>query len=141
MKKVRTRQEAREKAEKRSPRAIEEGEEDRTAKWYRMDAEDDSALPDVSSPGAASSGQAPVDTSVPTEKRLLKEEWNEDEAPEKAQKISSICVGYGASDKKGEVDAKDYEEDLVKMAEEYKARNEAGEYFVHIRRSIRAPRI
>ena len=34
----------------------------------------------------------------------------------------------------GEVNAKDYEEDLIKMAEEYKVRNEAGECFVHVRR-------
>ena len=81
--------------------------------------------------GASPSGQASVEATGATEKMSLKDGWGEDEAPEKAQKISSICVGYGASDKLGEVGAEEYEADLLKMAEEYKARNEAGECFAH----------
>ena len=67
-------------------------------------------------------------------RRTLIEEWNEGEAPDKVQRISSICVGYGAADKKGEIDDKEYEDDMPKMAEEYKARDEVGEFFVHIRK-------
>ena len=68
-------------------------------------------MSDVSSPGAASSNQAPPLIAQPrttsgTEKRTLAETWNEDEAPDKAQKILSICVGQGASDEKGEVSSK-----------------------------------
>ena len=62
-------------------------------------------------------------------KRALNETWNEDEAPDKAQEILSICVGQGASDKKGEVCAEVYDDDLKMMAEEYESRNAAGECF------------
>ena len=50
------------------------------------------------------------------------------------QRIAKICVGYGAADKKGEVTAKEYEEDMLKMAEKYKARDDTGECFVHVRK-------
>ena len=50
------------------------------------------------------------------------------------QRIFSICVGHGAADKMGEVKAKEYEEDLKVMVEEYRARNAVGECFVHIRK-------
>ena len=50
------------------------------------------------------------------------------------QRISSICVGQGAADKIGEVKAKEYEEDLKAMVEEYRASDEVGECFVHIRK-------
>ena len=59
--------------------------------------------------------------------------WNVDEAPEKSQKISSVCVGLGAADKKGEVSNGDYEACLKEMAEEYRACDEEGKFFVHIR--------
>ena len=88
---------------------------------------------DDSSLGAASSNQAPTAVPSGTEKRTLTETVNEDEAPDKAQNILIICVGQGASDKRGEVNAKEYDDDLSKMAEEYKNRNAAGECFVHIR--------
>ena len=57
-----------------------------------------------------------------------------DEAPDKVQKILSICIGQGASDKKGEVNAETYDEDLKAMAEDYRCRNASGECFVHIRK-------
>ena len=96
-------------------------------------------MTDVSSPGAASSNQVPPPSMQPgvvrgAGKRTLNETWNEAEAPDKAQKILSICVGQGASDKRGEVNAEIYEDDLMKMAEEYESRNAAGECFVHIRK-------
>ena len=47
----------------------------------------------------------------------------EGEGPVKMQRISSICVRHGAADKIGEVKAKEYEEDLKVMVEEYRARN------------------
>ena len=50
------------------------------------------------------------------------------------QRIFSICVGHGAADKKGEVKAKECEEDLKIMVEEYRARDAVGECFVHIRK-------
>ena len=46
----------------------------------------------------------------------------------------SICVGEGAADKKGGVRADEYDEDLKRMAEEYREMNAAGECFVHIRK-------
>ena len=81
----------------------------------------------MSSPGAGPSGVNPTSAPSTAEKRTLIEQWDADEAPDKVQRISSICVGYGAADKKGEVDDKEYEEDMLKMAEEYKARDEVGE--------------
>ena len=60
--------------------------------------------------------------------------WNENDAPEKSQKISSICLGYGASDKIGEVKSKEYEEDLAVMAEEHRAGVAAGECYVRVRK-------
>ena len=66
--------------------------------------------------------------------RTLSETWNEDEAPDKAQKILSICVCQGASDKRVEVSANIHDDDLKVMAEEYQSRNAAGECFVHIRK-------
>ena len=66
--------------------------------------------------------------------RTLHETWNEGEAPDDVQKILSICIGQGASDKKGEVNAETYDEDLKAMAEEYRGRNAVGECFVHIRK-------
>ena len=46
----------------------------------------------------------------------------------------SVCVGEAAADKKGEVRAEEYDEDLKKMAEEYREMNAAGECFIHIRK-------
>ena len=47
---------------------------------------------DASSPGAASSNQAPTAAPSGTAKRTLAETWDEDEAPATAQQILSICV-------------------------------------------------
>ena len=66
-------------------------------------------------------------------KRELDDACNDDEAPEKSQKIMSICIGQGAADKLGGLSAAEYKDDLEKMAKEYKDRDSAGEYFVHIR--------
>ena len=66
-------------------------------------------------------------------KRELGDARDDNEAPEKSQKIMSICVGQGAADKLGRLNAADYKEDLEEMAKEYKARDSAGEYFAHIR--------
>ena len=80
-----------------------------------------------SSVGAASSNQGPFQVSVPVEKRELGDKKRNDEMPEKSQRISSVCVGYGASDKLGEVPCQtEYEEDLKKLAEEHEARSDAG---------------
>ena len=46
----------------------------------------------------------------------------------------SICIGQGAADKKGEVGAEVYADDLKAMAEEYRERDSLGECFVHIRK-------
>ena len=74
---------------------------------------------DVSSPGASSSHQAvaPAPRGVATGKRTLDEAWNEDEAPDKVQKILSIGIGKGATVKRGEVGAEAYADDLKAMAE------------------------
>ena len=85
---------------------------------------------DVSSPGVASSSQGPP--AGPVEKRVLSDA-RDDEAPEKLHNKSSVGVGYGASDKIGEVPCqREYEEDPKKFAEEYQVRNSSGECFVHL---------
>ena len=100
-----------------------------------MEAESDDQLEDCTTPGASSSTAAPVGAPVPAgEKRSLEDEQHEDEAPDKAQRICSISIGCGAADKRGEANAKDYEEDLLRMVGEYKAVSEAGGYFVHVRK-------
>ena len=76
------------------------------------------------SPGASSSAQGPtiIDSSMPSEKRELEDKSETSGMPEKTQRISSVCIGYGASDKIGEAHCLEkYEEDLKKLAEEYKA--------------------
>lgn len=71
----------------------------------------------------------------PGRRRDLSEQIDEDEVPEKSQRIASVCIGYGASDKIGEVERpREYEDDLKVLAEEYRVRNDAGECFVHIRK-------
>ena len=95
----------------------------------------------VSSPGASSS----QDTEPPSyrrtkvaaeaDKRELSDKMDETETPEQFQKISSVCIGHGAADKIGEIgDQGEYEEDLRSMAREYQERDEAGEFFVHVRK-------
>ena len=125
--KVNTRQEAREKADKRE-RETEQEKEMKTAR--------NQGMIDVSSPGASSPHQAvaPVPRCVTNGERTLDEACNEDEAPDKVQKILSICIGQWASDKRGEVGAEAYTDDLKAMAEEYRDRDSLGECFVHIRK-------
>ena len=96
-------------------------------------------MSDVSNPGAASSN-TPIAPSIPTgpnnsrsTKREADSTPDDDEAPEKVQRIMSVCVGQGAADKLGKLSAIEYKEDLEKMAKEYAERNDAGECFVHIR--------
>ena len=69
-----------------------------------------------------------------TGERTLEVTWNDDEAPDKVQKILSICIGQGAADKKGEVRADEYDDDLKTMAEEYRERDSFGDCFVHMRK-------
>ena len=85
----------------------------------------------ISSPGASSSNMVgpPQHTNRcrgGAGARTLHETLNEDEAPDKVLKFLSICIGQGASDKKGEVGAEAYAED--------RDRDSFGECFVHIRK-------
>ena len=96
-------------------------------------------MTDVST-ATASSSSTSIAPSIPVGpnmhgsiKRELGDARDDNEAPEKSQKIMSICVGQGAADKLGRLSAADYKEDLEEMAKEYRARDLAGEYFVHIR--------
>ena len=73
-------------------------------------------------------------TATSHKRDTVEAEPDEGEAPGKAQRIFSICVGHGATDKIGEVKAKEYDEDLKAMVEGYRARNAVGECFVHIRK-------
>ena len=55
--------------------------------------------------------------------------------PSKAQKISSVCIGFGAADQMGEVPStQSYESDLVELVKEYEEATIRGENFVHIRK-------
>ena len=72
-------------------------------------------------------GIAPMRTEAPHKRNTVEAEPDEGEVPEKAQRIFSICVRHGAADKIGEVKAKEYDEDLKAMVEEYRARNAVGE--------------
>ena len=54
--------------------------------------------------------------------------------PEKTQKIMSICLGISSADKKGEMQAKEYEDELRQMVSEYESQTEIGQPFVHIRK-------
>ena len=53
-------------------------------------------------PAAASGGGASM-------KRTMTDTWDADEAPEKTQKINSVCLGIGSSDKIGECTKEEYE--------------------------------
>ena len=83
-------------------------------------------MTDVSTPGATSSNTA-IAPSIPIGpnpirlgKRQADGSPDEDEAPEKAQKVMSICVGQGAADKIGKLSEIEYKNDLKLMAKEYK---------------------
>ena len=91
-------------------------------------------MTDVSSPGASSSGQASDPSKFSNSaspggvgERSLDVTRNDDEAPDKVQKIMSICIGEGAADKKGGISTDAYADDLKTMAEEYRERDSAGE--------------
>ena len=119
-KRNKTRQEERENAEKRSAEDENESRERKVVGRYQMDGDSDEMLPDVSSPGAGPSGiNNPTSLPNAAKKRTVIGQWDDGEAPDKVQRISSICVGYGAADKKGEVNDKEYDDDMLKMAEEY----------------------
>ena len=128
---AKAKQEKKERSQKRE-REQEKGMSDQAARQQRTT--------DGSSPGASSSGQLTT-PSIPTgrnnstsEKRRLDDRCDDDEAPEKAQKIMSVCIGVGAADKRGEASAEIYAESLKEMAEAYRERNNAGECFVQIRK-------
>lgn len=104
---VKTKQEAREKAEKRE-REVEEEKGKKASREQEGNVPKGQGMVDVHSTGGVSSisSQAPPSSAQPgiatgAGKRTFAEPWNEDGAPDKAQKIFSICVGRGAFDKKG----------------------------------------
>ena len=102
-------------------RVRKDKDEDDADKSSKKKAARNQGMVDVSSPGASSSNQAVPPSAQPgvvgAGERTLNETWNEDEAPDKVQKILSICIGQGVSDKKGEVNAETYDEDLKATAE------------------------
>ena len=91
----------------------------------------------VPSTGSSGSGGSPTATAggggAPM-KRPMIDGWNEDEAPEKTQKINSICLGMGSSDKIGEFSEAEYKQGLEEMAEAYSEARRRGGHFVHIRK-------
>jgi hypothetical protein len=84
--------------------------------------------------GSASSPSATTNAGGAAAKRGMEDAWDADEAPEKTQKLNSVCVGLGSSDKAGESLKEEYEEDLKEMVEAYKTCSERGGCFVHIRK-------
>ena len=125
-KQVKTKQEDKGEADKREREADKEKE---------GTAARNQGMTDVSSPGASSSHQSavpsPTGPSVATSgQRTLEATWNDDEP----RYGVSICIGQGAADKRGEVGADVYADDLKAMAEEYRERDSLGECFVHIRK-------
>ena len=67
------------------------------------------------------------------DKRGLEVSAEDSSSPQKQPNISSIRLGIGSADKIGELNARDYDDDLRTMAEEYRTAIEAGECFVHVR--------
>ena len=68
-----------------------------------------------------------------TDKRHLAVPSEDSGSPQKLPKVSSICFGIGSADKIGEVNAREHEEELRAMAEEYPSAIESGGCFVHVR--------
>ena len=90
---------------------------------------------DTSSPGASSSQDHRLALGNNSDKRTLEDAHDDDEMPEKSQKISSVCIEFGASGKRGESPClKSYEQDLIDLVKEYEERHEQGETFVHVRK-------
>ena len=92
---MKTKQEDKGKADKRE-READKKTEGKAAR--------NQGMTDVSSPGASSSHQAavpaPTGPSVAASgKRAPDVTWNDDEAPDKVQKILSICIGQGPQTK------------------------------------------
>ena len=83
---------------------------------------------------SASSPSATANAGGAAVKRGMENAWDADEAPGKTQKLNSVCVGLGSSDKAGESLKEEYEEDLKEMVEAYKTCSERGGCFVHIRK-------
>lgn len=89
-----------------------------------------------SSSGASSSqAQVPDRQAEVQEKRVLETETGEDEMLNKTQNISSVCIGFGASDEIGESPcSRTCEQDLVDLVKEYEERHVQGQNFVHVRK-------
>ena len=89
---------------RRDKRGNSAGAQSREAKAPRFtEASDGWLVLDTASSEAASSSQAPAAITGTADKRPLQDKEDEDEMPEKSQKISSVCIGRGAADKIGEV--------------------------------------
>ena len=85
--------------------------------------------------GTSSSSTARIkDEAEEIEKRSIEDAGGEDSTPSKAQKISSLCIGFGAADQMGEIPrTQSYESNLVELVKEYEEAHSRGEDFVHIR--------
>ena len=113
--------ETQEEAERRAKKTAKAGGVKRTAEDEADDserAERRNKLDDDSNPALPS-----TDTSMtqePTQdKRELPGPVEESGSPKKNPKTSSICFGIGSADKVGEVTAKEQEDELRAMADEY----------------------
>ena len=92
------------------PRDQETDESEKTA---RRDGMTDVNTATASSSSTSIAPSIPVGPNMQGSiKRELDDARDDDEAPEKAQKIMSICVGQGAADKMGKLNAQTYKEDL-----------------------------
>ena len=94
---------------------------------------------DAKAPGLSRSS-SPAAQAGTTGKRDLEDTRNDDEAPDKVQKIMSICIGEGAADKRVGISVDAYADDSKKMAEEYRERDSSGECFVHNRKKYSSNR-
>ena len=105
-------------------RAVEDDASDRQKKASKLGKNAIEAASSSREPDSETSSRGPVlpDGSTglevalmptPIDKREIEDARSPDEAPgksQKIQKISSICFGLGASDKLGELTAKEYNE-------------------------------
>ena len=111
-------------------------EVERAAKKARAEPSQSPSTQIAIDPTSGSSSSPPAATSVggAAVKQTIEYAWDADEAPEKTQKLNSVCISLGAADKVGESLKEEYEEDLKEMVEAYKKCSEGGECFVHIRK-------
>ena len=95
---------------RKRPRGQEVDESEKTARQNGMT---DVSIATASSSSIAIAPSIPI---MPNMGRAAKRESSdardEDEGPEKSQKMMSICVGQGAADKLGRLSAAEYKEDL-----------------------------